>query len=210
MLHKILPDTCTYGTLWSMETSTILFAFGLTIFAGMATGVGSLMSFFSKKFNPKFLAGALGFSAGVMMPMGFEFGFRRSLHVVKTRPADWEETSIDLTGYIREVNKIKAGHPVFREDGLTEVLQHDNRRVLLMWKACAHDREECLLVLSKDIHGRQHFHADRLQDCVQSGSPLVDVSPSSRLSYIPAPFSYELLPGQGIVLIASSDLLHGL
>lgn len=50
-----------------METSTILFAFGLTIFAGMATGVGSLMSFFSKKFNPKFLAGALGFSAGVMI-----------------------------------------------------------------------------------------------------------------------------------------------
>jgi ZIP family zinc transporter len=50
-----------------METSTVLFAFGLTIFAGMATGVGSLMSFFSKKFNPKFLAGALGFSAGVMI-----------------------------------------------------------------------------------------------------------------------------------------------
>jgi zinc transporter, ZIP family len=50
-----------------METSTILFAFGLTIFAGLATGVGSIMSFFSKDFNPKFLAGALGFSAGVMI-----------------------------------------------------------------------------------------------------------------------------------------------
>ncbi len=42
-------------------------AFGLTIFAGLSTGIGSVMSFFSKKFNPKFLAAALGFSAGVMI-----------------------------------------------------------------------------------------------------------------------------------------------
>jgi ZIP family zinc transporter len=50
-----------------METQNILFALGLTVFSGLATGVGSLMSFLSKKFNPKFLAGALGFSAGVMI-----------------------------------------------------------------------------------------------------------------------------------------------
>lgn len=50
-----------------MEMKTILFAFSLTIFAGLATGIGSLIGFFSKKFNPKFLAGALGFSAGVMI-----------------------------------------------------------------------------------------------------------------------------------------------
>ncbi len=50
-----------------MEINNVMFAFGLTIFAGLATGVGSLMSFFSKEFNPKFLAASLGFSAGVML-----------------------------------------------------------------------------------------------------------------------------------------------
>ena len=50
-----------------METENILFALGLTLFAGLATGIGSLMSFMSKKFNPKFLAASLGFSAGVML-----------------------------------------------------------------------------------------------------------------------------------------------
>ena len=50
-----------------MGSENILFALGLTIFAGLATGVGSIMAFMSKKFNPKFLAGALGFSAGVMI-----------------------------------------------------------------------------------------------------------------------------------------------
>ena len=43
-----------------METQNILFALGLTVFAGLSTGIGSLMSFMSKKFNPKFLAGSLG------------------------------------------------------------------------------------------------------------------------------------------------------
>ncbi|HAK47283.1 MAG TPA: zinc transporter ZupT [Spirochaeta sp.] len=50
-----------------MEAGNVWFALGLTIFAGIATGVGSIMAFMSKKFNPKFLAGALGFSAGVMI-----------------------------------------------------------------------------------------------------------------------------------------------
>jgi len=45
----------------------VLFALGLTIFARLSTGVGSLIGFLSKKFNPKFLSGALGFSAGVMI-----------------------------------------------------------------------------------------------------------------------------------------------
>lgn len=54
-----------------MDQSTILFAFGLTLFAGLCTGIGSLIGFLSRKFNPKFLAGALGFSAGVMIYVSF-------------------------------------------------------------------------------------------------------------------------------------------
>jgi len=50
-----------------MINEHILFAFGLTLFAGLSTGIGSLMSFFSKQFSPRFLAGSLGFSAGVMI-----------------------------------------------------------------------------------------------------------------------------------------------
>ena len=45
----------------------VLFALGLTVFAGLSTGIGSLIGFLSKQFNPKFLSGALGFSAGVMI-----------------------------------------------------------------------------------------------------------------------------------------------
>ncbi len=54
-----------------MIPEDFLFAFGLTLFAGLSTGIGSVMAFMSKKFNPKFLAGALGFSAGVMIYVSF-------------------------------------------------------------------------------------------------------------------------------------------
>ena len=52
-------------------TENVLFAFGLTIFAGLSTGIGSFIALFSKEFNPKFLAGSLGFSAGVMLYVSF-------------------------------------------------------------------------------------------------------------------------------------------
>ena len=58
----------------------------------------------------RYLFAAL-FSAGVMMPMGFEFGFRKPLHVVRTTPADWEQNGIDLTSYIAKVNSIKRAIP---------------------------------------------------------------------------------------------------
>ena len=45
----------------------VLFALGLTLFAGLSTGIGSLIGFMSKEFNPRFLTIALGFSAGVMI-----------------------------------------------------------------------------------------------------------------------------------------------
>jgi len=50
-----------------MEHYNFVFAFALTLFAGLSTGIGSAMAFMSKQFNPKFLAGSLGFSAGVMI-----------------------------------------------------------------------------------------------------------------------------------------------
>ncbi|MGG0658210.1 zinc transporter ZupT [Rummeliibacillus pycnus] len=46
---------------------SVLYALGLTLFAGLATGVGSLIAFFTSRTNTKFLSFALGFSAGVMI-----------------------------------------------------------------------------------------------------------------------------------------------
>lgn len=49
----------------------LLFAFGLTLLAGLATGVGSAAALLAKRTNTKMLAIALGFSAGVMIYVSF-------------------------------------------------------------------------------------------------------------------------------------------
>lgn len=45
----------------------LIFAFGLTLLAGLSTGLGSVLAFYAKQTNKKFLSMALGFSAGVMI-----------------------------------------------------------------------------------------------------------------------------------------------
>lgn len=51
--------------------SNVLYALGLTLFAGLATGVGSLIAFAAKRSNYRFLSVSTGFSAGVMLYVSF-------------------------------------------------------------------------------------------------------------------------------------------
>ncbi len=46
-------------------------AFGLTVFAGLATGIGGLIAFFAKRTDYRFLSVTTGFSAGVMLYVSF-------------------------------------------------------------------------------------------------------------------------------------------
>lgn len=47
------------------------FALLITLFAGLSTGIGSLIGFFARKTNTKFLCFSLGLSAGVMVYISF-------------------------------------------------------------------------------------------------------------------------------------------
>ncbi len=49
----------------------VSFAFMLTFIAGLATGIGSCLAFFTHRTNTRFLSIALGFSAGVMIYVSF-------------------------------------------------------------------------------------------------------------------------------------------
>ncbi len=141
------------------------------------------------------------FSAGVMMPIGFEFGFRKRMNVVDTRPEHWENTTIDLSGFIKEVNKIKETYTIFQEECPTEMIDVGNPNILALWKASVHSKNEALIFINRDIKKKQRVSVKKLKDFVQAGKPLIDVSPEYRLDYIPTPFTYNLRPGQGIILV---------
>ena len=53
------------------ELEIYIFAILLSLFAGLSTTIGSLVAFFMKGPNPKFLSFTMGFSAGVMILVSF-------------------------------------------------------------------------------------------------------------------------------------------
>jgi zinc transporter, ZIP family len=54
-----------------LPTDPVWIAFSLTLFAGMATGLGSAIAFFARRTDYRFLGVAMGFSAGVMLYVSF-------------------------------------------------------------------------------------------------------------------------------------------
>ncbi len=69
MLFKDIKIKLVGGTI--MDFSGIVFAFVLTLFAGLSTGIGGALALITKKTNTKFLSIVLGFSAGVMIYVSF-------------------------------------------------------------------------------------------------------------------------------------------
>jgi ZIP family zinc transporter len=66
-----------------VDTNTVLLAFGLTLFAGLATGIGSALAFFARTTNTRFLSLSLGFSAGVMLYVSFvEIFFKAKIELI--------------------------------------------------------------------------------------------------------------------------------
>ena len=61
----------------------VIYAFILTLLAGLSTGIGSLIALLAKRTNRKFLSFALGFSAGAR-----ELAYDRT--VLKTGRLQWK------------------------------------------------------------------------------------------------------------------------
>lgn len=58
------------------------------------------------------------FSAGVLLPIGYEWGYRKSLHVVETTPEARESnTGIDISAYVAAINALRAELPAANVEG---------------------------------------------------------------------------------------------
>jgi zinc transporter, ZIP family len=67
----------------------VWFALGLTVFAGMATGIGSVIAFTAKRTNYRFLSVATGFSAGVMLYVAFVEIFFKGVEALTEQYGDY-------------------------------------------------------------------------------------------------------------------------
>lgn len=70
--------------------------FLLTLLAGLATGIGSLIAFFAKSTNKKFLSFSLGLSAGVMIYVSFVELFANSQDLLTEEMGDMAGMSMSV------------------------------------------------------------------------------------------------------------------
>ena len=66
-----------------------------------------------------------------MMPIGYEFGFRKKTDVVSTRPADWEMPEFDITHFITRTNLFKLDNPLFHNEGKIRTAEIDSQITVL-------------------------------------------------------------------------------
>jgi starch synthase (maltosyl-transferring) len=93
---------------------------------------------------------AATYSAGVMMPIGYEYGWSRRLDVVAAGPIDREPERFDLGAFIAEVNRIKEATPALNTDGPQRLLTAAGDPLLALERRRDEIGERVLVVVNTD------------------------------------------------------------
>ena len=113
---------------------------------------------------------AAWFSSGVMMPIGYELGFRRPLHVVKTRPEDWEEPAFDISGFVGEVNRMKAAVAVLNEEGPQECFTAIDDHLVGLLRRSQQGPQRAVSLINPDPEQEREFAGAQLADVMRCAS----------------------------------------
>jgi len=141
------------------------------------------------------------FSKGFMIPIGFEFGFRRKLDVVKTNPSWWENTQFDLTDYIRKICSIKESYPVMNQETGLQVVDQANWKNIFCFKRTAPGQKSAFLALNKDPFSHQHLLLPDLHEILGPG-PIKDISPEFAIQSVSCRLEYDLRPAEVKILVS--------
>lgn len=133
------------------------------------------------------------FSAGVMIPIGFEFGFRKKLDVVKTRPEDWEAPAFDLTRWIAQVNRMKASVPVLNEEGPQRAIHLGDGRIVCLLRRALRGPAWAIVLVNTDRTWPVTARIEWLDGDVQEGR---EVTPGGSDREFRAGSEVTLQPGE--------------
>ncbi len=120
------------------------------------------------------------FSAGVMMPMGYEFGWARRLDVVETRPHPAEAKRFDLSAAIAAINATKRETPALNEEGPQARLSSAEDPLVVLARRGAASDESAFILLNTDAREAREIETDRLLEAAAlGGSILEETTPSA-------------------------------
>jgi starch synthase (maltosyl-transferring) len=146
---------------------------------------------------------AASFSAGLMMPVGYEFGFRKRLNVVSTRPSDWETPFFDLRTFIKRMNKLKMKTPLLRGEGKLRAVATNRDALVLERRSEQAPGQEGWILINKSDDRSTAVTLDRIAVGSQHRLSRVcrDEDSSHELTVAGQPI--ELAPAELVLLLES-------
>lgn len=135
------------------------------------------------------------FSSGYMIPIGFEYGFTKTLNVVKTDPTWWEETDVDLTDYLKKIAELKAKYEILNQERGLEIVDQANWANVFCFKKSLPGMKTVFVAINKDTESHQHIYIPDLNAVIGEGE-LVDISPEFTFSRLPRSLDYALRPSE--------------
>jgi starch synthase (maltosyl-transferring) len=133
------------------------------------------------------------FSTAVMIPVGYEYGFRRNLHVVESRPEDWEKPSFDLSGFIGDVNRMKAAAPVLNEEGPQRLVVQGTDSIIALQRRPLRGRGWAVTLINTDQKAKGAFRVRGLDPDIKEGR---EITPGNEGPGFAAGSEVSLAPGE--------------
>jgi starch synthase (maltosyl-transferring) len=138
------------------------------------------------------------FSTGVMIPVGFEYGFRGRLNVVHTRQEHWERPLFDISAYIAEVNNMRAGIPALNEEGTQRQVHLGDQAVACLLRRGQAGPSWVLSVINSDLH---HAHEVCISGLDADILLAREITPGGKGQTIAAGDVLRLAPGAARVFV---------
>jgi starch synthase (maltosyl-transferring) len=147
----------------------------------------------------RYLFSAL-FSEGLLMPMGYEYGAKTRMDVVRGAVSDVDSPQWDLTRWIAGVNTLKLTVPVLREEGTWNVLSPYDRDLLFLEKRSEKGAGSVFLCINKNKKSSRGVSRDEFPQevgrCAKIIRPFIENAEAAKL-----PDGFELASAEIVVLL---------
>src|SRR5215467_7391644 len=95
---------------------------------------------------------AAAYSTGVLMPIGFEYGWSRALDATSSRDDEPEPKRFDLSEYIAEINAMKKAIPALNEEGPQRLLTTQADPVVVLERRAEGGEERVFILVNTNEH----------------------------------------------------------
>jgi starch synthase (maltosyl-transferring) len=142
------------------------------------------------------------FSKGVMMPMGYEFGWSRRLDVVKTRRQPLERKRFDISADIAAINAMKRATPALNQEGPQTRLTTPDDPVAVLARCDERGAEWAFTLINTDDTAAEEIDADGLIAAADAHALMLEeVTPGAEeaelgLHLVLEPLAVRVLRGQ--------------